>query len=91
MNEAVTVMQSIDIEGLDNGETSLRIAMIFTIVYEGLILIPTFFILCMAIKCRRHCCLKLMVIITLLLEFGIALTCMIMALSSASQYEDRAN
>lgn len=63
--------------------------MVIAIVYVSLILFPAFFIMCIVIKCRRHCCLRLLFFITLCIEFCLSLTCMILAFVAASKYADR--
>ena len=55
--EAIKIMQDIDIDDLSTGGDLLTAAMITAAVYLGLILVPAIAIFCIVVKCRTHCCL----------------------------------
>ena len=57
-------------------------AFITAIVYVSAILIPMIIICCYVVKCRQHCCLKVMIWVQLGVEFAMCLVCMILSLAS---------
>ena len=89
-HEAIKVMEKIDIEKLETGGNLLTGAMITAAVYLGLILIPTIIIFCIVVKCRTHCCLTVMISVTLGVEFALGLVVMILSLIASNKYADRA-
>ena len=91
MKEAIAVMDDIDIEDLESPSDLLTAAMIIAIVYVCAIGFPVFFIMCIVIKCRTHCCLRVLLLITLIIEFCLSLTCMILAFVAQGRYEYRSN
>ena len=91
LEQAVDIMSDIDIDDLDSGSDLLQVAMIMAIVYCGAILIPTIFVLCIAIKCRKHCCMRALPIVTLSVEFALTFTCAVLALVARSKYTNRSD
>ena len=89
--EAIKVMQEIDIDDLSTGGDLLTAAMITAAVYLGLILVPAIVIFCIVVKCRTHCCLSVMIIVSLSLELALGLVVMILSLVASGKYSDRAN
>ena len=91
MKEAIVIMEEIDVDDLKSPANLLTAAMIIAIVYVSCIGFPTFFIMCIVIKCRTHCCLRVLFYITLSIEFVLSLTCMIMSSFSLGAYNRRRN
>ena len=89
LDEAVEYARDFDMDDLTDGDALITAAMIMTIVYLSLILIPTFFIMCIVVKCREHCCLKVLAIVTLATEFAISLPVMILSIVAISKYQDK--
>ena len=83
-------MQDIDIDDLSTGGDLLTAAMITAAVYLGLVLVPAIVIFCIVVKCRTHCCLKVMIIVSLSVEFALGLVVMILSLIASAKYSERA-
>ena len=79
MDEAIRLMNDVDIDDLDSPSALLETAMIIAIVYVCAVGIPTGIILVMVIKCRRHRVMKWLPAVTLFIEVALSLTCMILA------------
>jgi len=91
MKSAILLMEDIDIEDLESPEALLTAAMIIAIIHVSAILGPTIAIMCIVVKCRRHCCLRALFFITLCIEFALSVTCMIIAFVAVERYDDRAS
>ena len=89
--EAIKVMQDIDIDDLTTGGDLLTAAMITAAVYLGLILVPAIAIFCIVVKCRTHCSLTVVIIVSLSIELALGLVVMILSLIASGKYTERAN
>ena len=89
MAEAVEAMKNVDIEGQEDGKNLLKTAMIMGIVYLSVIVPVTVIIFLMFVKCRTHKSLKWIVGFTLLGEFALSLTCMILSFMAGSKYHGK--
>jgi len=83
-------MEDIDIDDLSTGGDLLTAAMITAAVYLGLILIPAIVIFCIVVKCRTHCCLPVMIIVSLSVELALGLVVMILSFIANNKYGKRA-
>ena len=89
MNEAIRLMNEVDIDDLDAPSALLETAMILAIVYVCAVGIPTGIIMVMVIKCRRHRVMKWLPAATLFVEVGLSLTCMILSFLAVDEYDNR--
>ena len=89
MKEAVEAMKNVDIEGQEEGKDLLKTSMIIGIVYLSAIVPATVIIFLMYVKCRTHKNLKWIVSFTLIGEFALSLTCMILSFMAGNKYQGK--
>ena len=64
-------------------------AFIFAMVHVALLLGPLITICCIVVKCRQHCCFRVMVFITLGLDILLCIPASIFAILAQNDFEDR--
>ena len=64
-------------------------AFIFASVHVGVILGPLITICCIVVKCRQHCCFKVMMFVALGLEIVLCIPASIFATLAQDNYKDR--
>ena len=91
MKEAVKVAKEYDEKSsqASDGSWMMVTAFIFASCNVGLILGPLITICCIVVKCRQHCCFKVMMYVALGLEIVLCIPASIFATLAQDTYKDR--
>ena len=73
----------------ESGYNILTTSFIMACVHVGLLLGPLIAICCIAVKCRQHCCFKVMVIVTCCIEIALCIPISILAVAAQNSFEEK--